>query len=183
VTRWTADDVADHMARVYDGKARGVGGVGALDLHGLSAPRGEPDTPPKNHGARIPRGPSALESELAGHLSLMGLKPETQFRFDPDRQWRLDFAFPDVRIGVEVDGAIFAAENGTEAGRHARGAGRCADMEKRNAAAEAGWRILAYGPPHVRTGQAALQIERLVRKCREALAQGSNENETDPPLR
>ncbi len=78
----------------------------------------------------------------------------------------MDFAFPDVRVGVEVDGAIFAAENGTEAGRHSRGAGQCNDMEKRNAAAELGWFVLSYGPPHVRSGEAALQIERIVTRLR-----------------
>lgn len=120
---------------------------------------GIPQSVPKLRGAKAP---SRLETELAGHLSVMGLKPESQYRFHPERRWRLDFAFPDLRIGVEIDGGIFAAENGGEVGKHARGAGRCNDMEKRNAAAELGWVILNYGPPHVRSGEAALQISRLV---------------------
>ena len=102
----------------------------------------------------------------------MQLRPELEYRFHPERRWRLDFAFPDVRVGVELDGGIFAAENGTEAGRHARGAGRVADYEKRNAAAELGWIVLCYGPPQVRSGEAALQIERIVtaRRAGETLA-------------
>lgn len=113
-----------------------------------------------------PRRESALELELYGHLTVMGLEPVKQFRFHAERRWRLDFAFPDMRIGVEVDGGIFAAENGTVAGRHARGMGRCNDFEKRNAAAELGWLILCYGPPQVRSGEAALQVERIVRARR-----------------
>jgi very-short-patch-repair endonuclease len=96
----------------------------------------------------------------------MQLRPETQYRFHAERKWRLDFAFPDVRVAVELDGGIFAAENGGAVGKHSRGAGRCKDMEKRNAAAELGWIVLNYGPPHVRSGEAALQIERLVRRRR-----------------
>lgn len=122
--------------------------------------------------ARRGRGGSKLEAELAGHLSVMGMTPETQFQFHPERKWRLDFAFPDELVAVEIDGGIFAAENGATAGKHARGAGRCKDMEKRNAAAELGWLVLNYGPPHVRSGEAALQIERLVVARRASVAAG-----------
>lgn len=128
---------------------------------------GAPELAPKQ---RRVKAPSRLETELAGHLSVMGLRPESQYKFHPERRWRLDFAFPELLIAVEIDGGIFAAENGDEAGKHARGAGRCKDMEKRNAAAELGWFILNYGPPHVRSGEAALQIERLVIVRRQLIA-------------
>jgi very-short-patch-repair endonuclease len=151
--RWTPEQLADYERRLKrDG--------GTLGAHGLSAPSRNTD-----HARAAPRAqtPSRLELELAGHLAVMGLKPEQQYRFHPDRRWRLDFAFPELRLGVELDGGIFAAENGGEVGKHSRGAGRCADMQKRNAAAELGWLILNYGPPHVRTGEAALQIERIAK--------------------
>jgi hypothetical protein len=67
-----------------------------------------------------------------------------------------------ARVGIEVDGGIFNAENGREIAKHSRGAGMCKDMEKRNAAAELGWLVLVYGPPHVRSGDAALQIQRVL---------------------
>jgi hypothetical protein len=35
-------------------------------------------------------------------------------------------------------------------------------FEKRNAAAELGYCVLCYGPPQIRSGEAALQIERIV---------------------
>lgn len=111
---------------------------------------------------------SPLEAELAGHLNVMQLAPVQQHRFHDERRWRFDFAFPDVMVAVELDGGIFAAENGTTAGRHARGMGRCKDFEKRNAAAELGWLVLCYGPPQVRSGEAAVQIERIVRARRAA---------------
>lgn len=160
--RWTEEELANYERRLKC-DARPLG------LQRLSAASRE------RAPARAPaqtRGGSRLEAELAGHLTVMGLNPFEQFKFHPERKWRLDFAWPDVLVGVELDGGIFAAENGGTAGKHARGAGRCADMEKRNAAAELGWLILNYGPPHVREGTAALQIERLIRSRRAYLAAG-----------
>jgi hypothetical protein len=63
---------------------------------------------------------------------------------------------------IDVDGGVFAAENAETAGRHARGKGICAGFEKRNAAAELGYCVLCYGPPQIRSGEAALQIERVL---------------------
>lgn len=163
--RWSEEQLAAYERRLKrDGWSLGSYGVSearreanaAATLAGAQAPNG------RGRGAGARGAGSPLEHELTGHLLVMQLRPELQFRFHPERRWRLDFAFPDVRVGVELDGGIFAAENGGEIGKHARGAGRCADMEKRNAAAELGWLILNYGPPHVRTGEAALQIERII---------------------
>lgn len=159
--RWTEEQLADYERRQRNGRP-----LGTLSV---STPRRETQpagAAPGAQAARGRRGGSALEAELAGHLTVMRLEPVSQFRFHPERRWRLDFAFPDVLVGVELDGGIFAAENGGEIGKHSRGAGRCADMVKRNAAAELGWLILSYGPPHVRTGEAAVQIERIVRARR-----------------
>lgn len=125
-----------------------------------------PPSDMKHLAPRRPRGPSKLELELAGTLALMGLEPEREYRFHPTRRWRFDFAFPDVRLAVELNGSIFNAENGADAGRHSRGVGQMNDYEKGNAAAEIGWTVLWYGPPHVRSGEAALQIERIVRQRR-----------------
>lgn len=116
--------------------------------------------PPKR---RAPAKESKLEAALIGQLTVMQLKPfEVQYKFHPERKWRFDIAFHDVRVCVDIDGGIFAAENGETAGRHARGAGILAGFEKRNAAAELGFCVLCYGPPQVRSGEAALQIERIV---------------------
>ncbi len=152
--RWTQEQVD-----AYNAKLRGRGASAEHDVKGdVSRPVAR----------AVTRRGSPLETELHGHLTMMQLAPEAQHKFHPERKWRLDFAFPDVLVGVEIDGDIFAAENGATAGKHARGAGRCKDMEKRNAAGELGWLILNYGPPHVRSGEAALQIERIVTAKRAA---------------
>lgn len=57
-----------------------------------------------------------------------------EFRFHPTRLWRLDFAFPSVKLGIEIDGR----------GRHQTVAGVRADCEKMNEAVRLGWRILRF---------------------------------------
>jgi len=76
----------------------------------------------------------------------LGAVPE--YRFHPVRLWRVDIAFPDHRVAVEIDGGIW---NG---GRHVRGAGVMGDCEKIAALAIAGWRFLRVTPQHVTSGVA-----------------------------
>ena len=61
-----------------------------------------------------------------------------EHRFHPERGWRFDYAIPDLKIAVEVDGAVWTG------GRHNRAAGYIADMEKLNTAASMGWLVLRF---------------------------------------
>ena len=63
-------------------------------------------------------------------------EPEREYRFAPPRRWRLDFAFPEAMVAVELDGGTWTG------GRHVRGSGYAADCEKHNAAVLAGWSVL-----------------------------------------
>lgn len=63
-----------------------------------------------------------------------------EFCFNPPRRWRFDFAIPNRRVAVEVEGGVWAY------GRHNRAAGFLKDMEKYNAAAARGWRLLRCTP-------------------------------------
>jgi len=60
---------------------------------------------------------------------------EAEFIFAPDRNWRMDFAWPSVKLAVEIDGFGFGHQ-----------AQQCMaqDNEKANAAVELGWRVLRY---------------------------------------
>lgn len=70
-----------------------------------------------------------------------GLPPPTpEFRFHPTRKWRYDWAWPDKKVALEVEGGTWIN------GRHNRGSGFVRDMEKYNAAAVAGWRVLKCVP-------------------------------------
>lgn len=63
-------------------------------------------------------------------------QPEREYKFHPTRNWRFDFAWPSLKIAVEVDGGQWLARGG----RH----NTDADREKMNTAAELGWRVFRY---------------------------------------
>lgn len=64
--------------------------------------------------------------------------PVTEYRFDAERHWRFDFAWPARKVAVEIEGATWTR------GRHTRGAGFEKDAEKYNAATLLGWRVLRF---------------------------------------
>ena len=66
--------------------------------------------------------------------------PEKEHRFNPNRRWRFDYAFIKYKIAIEVEGGVWIR------GRHSRGKGMIADMEKYNWAVVNGWRVLRYTP-------------------------------------
>jgi very-short-patch-repair endonuclease len=71
---------------------------------------------------------------------LAGVEMVREYQFHPTRKWRLDIAFPGIRLAVEVDG------RGTDGshGRHHSVVGARRDFEKHNAAVVLGWRILRF---------------------------------------
>ena len=93
------------------------------------------------------------EDALATLMELAGVPmPKREYRFDPKRRSRFDFAWPDLRLAVEVEGGSWTQ------GRHTRGLGFSNDMEKYNRAALQGWIVLRYGPQEVKSGRAVGQI-------------------------
>lgn len=82
---------------------------------------------------------SHLEETAALLIRSAGLpEPEREYRFAPPRRWRFDFAWPERRVAVEVEGG------GWVRGRHHRPGGFTKDCEKYNAAVLRGWRVLRY---------------------------------------
>lgn len=61
-----------------------------------------------------------------------------ELQFHPVRKWRFDYAFSDLKVAIEIDGAVWTQ------GRHNRPAGYLADMEKLNTAASMGWLVLRF---------------------------------------
>ena len=91
-------------------------------------------------------------------LQLKALKipePTLEYRFAYPRRWRFDLAWPDDLVALEIEGAVWTQ------GRHTRGKGFEADMEKYNAAAERGWFVFRFSPQMVKDGRAAKQMERV----------------------
>lgn len=66
--------------------------------------------------------------------------PEAEHKFHPVRRWRMDWAWPDRKVALEVDGGVWIR------GKHGRGSGIVKDHEKQNHAAALGWRILRVQP-------------------------------------
>ena len=97
------------------------------------------------------------EVVLAGHLKALKIGFEQEYKFHPERKWRADFFITGTNILIEVEGGIWSG------GRHTRGKGFIADMEKYNAAAIMGFKVLRFDTQQVKSGLAIKQIEELVR--------------------
>jgi len=94
-------------------------------------------------------GLSPLEETFAFQLRAMKW-PEArrEYRFHPKRMWRLDFAWPEQKIGVEIEGGVWTG------GRHSTGVGFTLDCEKYAEAMCLGWTILRVTGSQVQNGQA-----------------------------
>ncbi len=98
---------------------------------------------------------SELERALAFALRINNLDAtEREYRFHPKRKWRVDFAWPEAMLALEVEGGSW---NG---GRHTRGKGFIADCEKYNEAALMGWRVLRVTGQHIADGTAVDWVRR-----------------------
>jgi len=106
---------------------------------------------------------SSGEAMLSLHLRAAGIHSIPEYLFALPRRWRADFAIPNHRLLIEVDGGNRLAvigKNGKAVaiGRHTQDA----DMEKLNEAAILGWRILRFSPAMVKSGVALQTIERFL---------------------
>lgn len=72
--------------------------------------------------------------------------PTPEFRFEPSRRWRFDWCWPDHKIALEIEGAVWTR------GRHTRGSGFMKDMEKYNHAAQLGYRVFRCTPNGINLG-------------------------------
>jgi hypothetical protein len=96
--------------------------------------------------------PDLIQSLFAKHNLPV---PVAEYQFHPERRWRFDWAWPEHKIAVEIEGGIWTG------GRHTSPKGFFADMEKKNAAAVLGWRILYITPKAAGT----LIMLQLVKDC------------------
>ncbi|MFJ2989972.1 hypothetical protein ACIPF8_19065 [Collimonas sp. NPDC087041] len=110
---------------------------------------------------RPAKGPSPIEELFNFQVRALQLPVVTrEHQFHPTREWRIDFAWPDRKLAIEIEGGIWTQ------GRHTRGAGMRADMEKYNAMAEMGWALLRFDSTAVSSGAAIKQVERFFQENR-----------------
>jgi hypothetical protein len=65
-------------------------------------------------------------------------EPVGEYGFHWQRNWRFDFAFPQYKIAVEVEGGVYSR------GRHVRPQGYTDDIQKYNTALAMGWRVFRF---------------------------------------
>ena len=99
--------------------------------------------------------------------------PSRELRFHPVRLWRFDYAWPEVKIALEVEGGLWLSKHGKKS-RHFTGKGAQGDMDKYNAAAVLGWRIL-------RTTPKGLRSARLLADLKACLIAGATCPDVQPP--
>jgi len=93
-------------------------------------------------------------------LSEAGItRPHTEYRFHEKRKWRFDYAWPESMVALEVEGGVWTR------GRHVRGAGFIRDMDKYNAAAVLGWRVVRVTPDNLCTRATEDLLRSLLMKC------------------
>ena len=96
-----------------------------------------------------------VQMVLERHLEELKFCPVREFQFNPARKWRADYYFEVhgprytfCRYLLEIEGGAFTQ------GRHTRGKGFIADMEKYNMAAILGYRVLRFTPQQILSGEA-----------------------------
>lgn len=94
-----------------------------------------------------------------------------ELEFCPGRRWRFDYAIPDVKIALEVEGGAFKERSyirkdgkviTTIGGRHNSAVGFLGDMEKYNTATVMGWRLLRVTPGELLSGKTIDMIRQTI---------------------
>jgi very-short-patch-repair endonuclease len=80
--------------------------------------------------------------------------PVPEYAFAKPRRWRFDMAWLAQRLAVEVEGGTWSF------GRHTRGGGYEADIEKYNEATLLGWRVIRVTTDMVDDGRALQLVQR-----------------------
>ena len=92
---------------------------------------------------------SELENAFAMQLDAVGLDGYVrEYQAIPGRRYRWDFAWPDKRVLVEINGGTYAHMG------HSTGPGIARDYEKSNLAVLAGWKVFAFDRRMVEAGTA-----------------------------
>jgi len=101
---------------------------------------------------------SDLEDKLEFQLKSAKITGFTrEYKFHSKRRWRLDFAWIDQKIGVEVEGGIWLPRSG-----HNTGVGISRDVEKGNSLTLLGWKLIRVTGKMIKSGEALNIIESIL---------------------
>lgn len=94
-------------------------------------------TKAKSKAPKPPKEPSVLEARFMKLWDVLSGAPlEREYRFDPKRRWKADFAQLEARVLIEIEGGVW------NRGRHLTPKGFIKDAEKYLAATLQGWTVL-----------------------------------------
>lgn len=98
-----------------------------------------------NHlGHEVKRRDSTIEATLALHIRASKLPdPKRNYVFLPDRKLELDFCWPELKLGVEVEGAVHRIKERFHG-----------DIEKHALALIHGWTVMRVDGRAIRSGNA-----------------------------
>lgn len=116
---------------------------------------------------------SPLEDSLHFQFGMAGIQCEREYRFAAEhvghekgmrtrlnehdlKDWRFDFALPDKKIAIEVEGGTWIN------GGHVRGKYYEDNCNKYNAAQILGWQVLRFTGDQVKSGRALSVTQKLV---------------------
>lgn len=91
---------------------------------------------------RTPKGLAGMEHIVfIAALDAAGIpRPKGEVQHIPGRKFALDYAWPDAKLGVEVEGGVYTGK------AHGSISGILRDMEKNNLSILVGWRVLRFTP-------------------------------------
>ena len=100
------------------------------------------------------------EAVLAGQIAVaVPPKPEREYKAIPGENYRFDFAWPDHKVLVEVQGGTWMKGKSG----HTSGRGIERDTRKLNLAVLAGWRVLQVTTKQVKCGEALSWIMEILK--------------------
>lgn len=107
------------------------------------------------------QGLNALERGFALRWATLPNAPRLlpQYRFHSARKWRFDFAHPESRVGVEIDGGTWMGGKGG----HTSGIGMARDREKDFEAIMDDWVVIRLTPEMAKDRSRLERIAQLMR--------------------
>lgn len=133
--------------------ARVVGGMRGVPAE-APAPKVKKEPKPKVVKIRLEADVpgSRLERMMVQQLTLTKAPDYIrEYRFDTERKWRFDFAWPVMKIAIEVEGSVHRIK------KQFRG-----DIQKYAEAMLQGWSVLRVDQNSIKSGQAITWLERLI---------------------
>ncbi len=116
--------------------------------------------------SKVPLALSAGEELMALMIDAFNVQePVREYRFHAKRRWRFDFAWPDAKFAVEVEGLT------REGGRHQRFGGFEKDCEKYEAAMLDGWTVYRVTHARIKSGGAVSVINAMLDRLSVAVDQ------------